>query len=145
MRHVLVMQGPNMNRLGKRKPEIYGRTTLTEVEADVAQRAQELGLTVDQFQANSEGALIDWLQERQEDADAIICNPAGLTNYGLAFRDALAESGLPVAIVHVTNLLAREQWRRDDVFADMATMFIAGMGWRGYRYALQALHDEAMS
>lgn len=143
MKHVLVMQGPNMNRLGRRKPEIYGRTTLAEVEADVAQRAERRGLTVEQFQSNSEGALIDWLQERQDAADAVVCNPAGLTNYGLAFRDALAESDIPVAIVHVTNLLAREEWRRNDVFADMATIWIAGMGWRGYGYALAALHDLA--
>lgn len=141
MKHVLLIQGPNMNRLGMRKPEIYGRHTLADVTKDVRDKGSARQITVEDFQSNSEGALIDWVQERQEKADAIICNPAGLTNYGLAFRDALAETGLPIAIVHVTNLLAREEWRRNDVFADIAKIFVAGMGWRGYGCALEALHD----
>lgn len=138
-RHILVLQGPNMNRLGQRKPELYGRTTLSDVGAALEQRAEEHECTVAQFQSNHEGELIDWLYDHMDDADGVICNPAGLTNYGLSLRDALAESGLPIAIVHVTNLLSRERWRRDDRFAEVATIYVAGMGWRGYLHVLDAL------
>lgn len=104
-------------------------------------RAEELGTSLSHFQSNSEGALIDWLQERQDDADAIVCNPAGLTNYGLSLRDALDETELDLAIVHISNVQAREQWRRRDVFGEIATLYVAGLGWRGYIAALEALHE----
>lgn len=137
--HVLVLQGPNMNRLGKRRPELYGRITLGDVEEALERRAGELGGRISHFQSNHEGGLIDWLYEHSEDSTAIVCNPAGLTNYGLSLRDALAETELPLAIVHMTNVHAREHWRRDDVFAEIASVYIAGAGWRGYLHALEAL------
>src|SRR3712207_1782242 len=111
---ILVLQGPNLSRLGIRKPEIYGTRTLSEIQNAMDRRAKDLGCSLDHFQSNSEGALIDWLQERQDAADAIICNPAGLTNYGLSLRDALVEAERDLAIVHLSNVHAREQWRRHD-------------------------------
>ncbi len=138
----LVLQGPNLNRLGLRKPEIYGTRTLSEVQEAMDRRAEELGTSLSHFQANSEGALIDWLQERQDGADAIVCNPAGLTNYGLSLRDALDEAERDLAIVHISNVQAREQWRRHDVFGEIANLYIAGLGWRGYLTALDALHER---
>jgi 3-dehydroquinate dehydratase-2 len=140
--HFLALQGPNLNRLGTRKPERYGRRTLAEIQADMDLRARELGATLAHVQSNSEGALIDWLQERQDGCDAIICNPAGLTNYGLSLRDALVETERDLAIVHLSNVHAREQWRRNDVFAEVTNLYIAGLGWRGYVAAVDALHDR---
>ena len=93
-------------------------------------------------QSNSEGALIDWLQERQDEADAIICNPAGITNYGLSLRDALAEAERDVAITHLSNIHRREEWRRHDVFAEVADSYLAGLGWRVYLFAIEALYQR---
>ncbi|MEU4673449.1 type II 3-dehydroquinate dehydratase [Amycolatopsis sp. NPDC023774] len=141
--HVLVLQGPNLNRLGKRDPRFYGTHPLTEVTSRIDTRAGELDVKVDHVQANCEGRLIDWLQERQDGADAIICNPAGLTNYGLSLRDALSDTGLDLAIVHLSNPLGREPWRREDVFAEIADLYLAGAGWHGYVMALDGLHARA--
>ena len=127
-----------MNRLGLRKPEIYGKHTLAEIQCEMDKRADELGVSLDHFQSNSEGALIDWLQDHQEGADAIICNPAGLTNYGLSLRDALAEAERDLAITHLSNVHAREQWRRHDVFAEVANIYLAGLGWRVYLSAIDS-------
>jgi 3-dehydroquinate dehydratase II len=137
-----VLQGPNLNRLGLRKPEIYGTRTLAEVQDEMDKKAGELGCTLIHFQSNSEGALIDRLQEQQGEADAIICNPAGLTNYGLSLRDALAEAERDLAITHLSNIHRREEWRRHDVFAEVADVYLAGLGWRVYLFAIDALHQR---
>jgi 3-dehydroquinate dehydratase II len=139
---ILVLQGPNLTRLGVRKPEIYGTHTLEQIQEAMDRRAENLGCTLEHFQSNHEGGLIDWLQERQDGCDAIICNPAGLTNYGLSLRDALVETERDLAIVHLSNVHAREQWRRNDVFAEVTNLYIAGLGWRGYVAAVDALHDR---
>lgn len=131
-----------MNRLGLRKPEIYGKRTLAEIQGEMDKKADKLGCSIEHFQSNSEGALIDWLQDHQDEADAIICNPAGLTNYGLSLRDALAEAERALAITHLSNVHAREQWRRHDVFAEVANIYLAGLGWRVYLYAIEALHQR---
>ncbi|MGW5383397.1 type II 3-dehydroquinate dehydratase [Nocardia sp. NPDC003963] len=137
----LVLQGPNLNRLGKRDPLRYGRHTLAEVEADIETTAGELGVTVEQYQSNHEGSLIDFLQERQDELDGgIIVNPAGLTKAGYSLATALADTGLPVAVVHLSQLFVHDPGNRQDVFASVAAVYIAGAGWRGYRLALQALH-----
>ncbi len=94
------------------------------------------------FQSNSEGELIDWVQANQKQADAIIANPAGLTNYGISLRDALWETGAHLAIGHLSNLLAREQWRRHDVFAEIAHVYFAGSQGSGYLHALRSLHTR---
>lgn len=131
-----------MNRLGLRKPEVYGTCTLAEIQDGMDKKAEELGCTVVHFQSNSEGTLIDWLQEYQDGADAIICNPAGLTNYGLSLRDALAEAERDLAITHLSNVHAREQWRRHDVFAEVANIYMAGLGWYVYLFAIEALYQR---
>lgn len=139
---IIALQGPNLNRLGLRKPEVYGTRTLAEIQNEMDKKADELGCSLDHFQSNSEGSLIDWLQEHQDEADAIICNPAGLTNYGLSLRDALAEAERDLAITHLSNVHAREQWRRHDVFAEVADIYLAGLGWRVYLYAIEALYQR---
>ena len=136
---IAILQGPNLNRLGTRKPEVYGLVTLPDIVADLDTLAGEIDVELVHFQSNCEGAMIDWLQSMEGSIDGVVCNPAGLTNYGLALRDALNECGVPVAIVHLSNVHAREEWRRHDVFAEIATVYFAGAGWRGYRHALQAL------
>lgn len=139
---IVVLQGPNLNRLGLRKPEVYGTRTLADVQAEMDEKAGELGCNLVHFQSNSEGALINRLQELQDESDAIICNPAGLTNYGLSLRDALAETERDLAITHLTNIHAREEWRRHDVFAEVADMYLAGLGWRVYLFAMDALRQR---
>lgn len=145
MHNFLVLQGPNLNRLGQRSPELYGTATLADVDADLQREADRLGCSVEQFQSNSEGILIDWLYANVGGAAGVLCNPAGLTNYGLSLRDALAECGVPVAIVHLSNVHARETWRRNDVFAEIASIYVAGMGWIGYRHALGAMHERLVA
>ena len=140
--YIAVLQGPNLTRLGLRKPEIYGRRTLAEIQDEMDKRAAELAVRLEHFQSNSEGTLIDWLQERQDGVDALICNPAGLTNYGLSLRDALTEAEKDLAIVHLSNVHAREEWRRHDVFAEVTNLYIVGLGWRGYVIAVEALHER---
>ena len=136
---ILVINGPNLNRLGQRDPAHYGTVTLAQVEDRLRERAAALGLDLDCFQSNHEGALIDCLQERSPGAAGVIINPGALTSYGLSLRDALTDTRLPVVEVHLSNVHAREPWRSRSVIAPIAVAQIAGMGWRSYLYALEFL------
>lgn len=147
MQKVLVLDGPNMNRLGSSRPgHYYGARTLDDIHRDIVRYAEELGVHVKAFQSNHEGYLIDWLQEHQDSADAIIVNPAGLTFYGDSLRQALIETGLPIGLVHMSQMWARHDvpsdFRRTDLFADIAVIYTSGLGWRGYQVVLQALIDR---
>ncbi len=139
---ILVIHGPNLNLLGKRDTSIYGDKTLGEIDALLKEQGQTLGIEVLTFQSNHEGALIDFIQEHSGSADGIITNPGALTHYGLALRDALLDSGLPVIEVHLSNIHGREEWRTRSVIAAVATGQISGLGWRGYVAALQVLTDR---
>ena len=140
---LLALQGPNLNRLGRRDPATYGSRTLAQVQEEMTRHAAKRGATVDHFQSNWEGALLDWLHERQDGADAIIINPAGLTAVGHPLRDALADAALPLAIVHISNPSARPApWRRDDIFAPLAAICVSGAGWKGYLWAIDGLIDR---
>ena len=136
---ILLINGPNLNRLGQRDPELYGSTTLADVESAVAARASELGAEIVAFQSNHEGGIVDFIQERGGDADGVIINGGALTQVGYSMLDALIDSGLPVIEVHISNIHGREEFRRRSVIAPYALGQIAGLGWRGYLYALEAL------
>lgn len=135
---ILLINGPNLNTLGTRQPGIYGSMTLPQIEAAVSERAGEFGVEVRAFQSNHEGAIIDWLQKERGGADAIIINAGALTHYGLSLRDALADTGVPVYEVHISNIHAREEFRNHSVIAAIARAQVAGFGWRGYLVTLDA-------
>ena len=136
---ILLINGPNLNLLGKRDKSIYGDKTLSEIESILKKEAKSLGAEVVSFQSNSEGALIDFIQKNSPRAGGIIINPGALTHYGLSLRDALADSGLPVIEVHLSNIYAREKWRAKSVIAPVAKAQISGSGWQGYVEALKIL------
>ncbi|MCE2458884.1 MAG: type II 3-dehydroquinate dehydratase [Dehalococcoidia bacterium] len=136
---VLIINGPNLNNLGRRDASHYGVTTLAQIEEALGERASELGAEVDFFQSNHEGEIVDFIQRSTDGADGIVINAGALTHYGLSMRDALTDSRLPIVEVHLSNIHARDEFRRHSVIADIAVGQIAGMGWRGYIYALDFL------
>ena len=136
---ILVVNGPNLNTLGRREPAVYGHDTLNDIIARIDKRAHELGATILPFQSNHEGALIDFIQAQAGNADALVINPGALTHYGIALRDAIAASGLPAIEVHISNIYAREPFRRRSLTAGVCRGVISGLGWRGYVAALEAL------
>ena len=142
---ILLINGPNLNTLGTREPEIYGTLTLADIEQRVSDRAKELGAEIRAFQSNSEGAIIDYIQQESPTADAIIINGGALTHYGLSLRDALAGCGIPAIEVHISNIYAREPFRRRSVTGGACRGVITGLGWRGYICALEALVEANAS
>jgi 3-dehydroquinate dehydratase-2 len=139
---VVLLNGPNLNRLGVRDPSVYGSERLDDVVARLQGHAESSGFRILHRQSNHEGDLIDHLHENIATAGGVICNPAGLTNYGASLRDALADAGLPLVVVHISNYLARPApWAREDIFAPIATACIIGMGVGGYFAALEFLTD----
>ncbi len=136
---VLVLNGPNLNMLGVRQPEIYGRETLGDIEVACKERAVELSLAVDFRQSNYEGGMIEWIHEARGNADGIVINPAGLTHTSVALRDALILSELPVIEVHLSNIHAREKFRHHSYVSPVARAVICGLGGFGYICALEAM------
>lgn len=139
MHRVLVVHGPNLNLLGTREPDVYGSTTLAEIDRALQTAAREKQVDVRSFQSNHEGAIIDAIHEARASADGIIINPGALTHYSIAVADALASVKLPAIEVHLSNIYAREEFRRRSVVAPVVSGTICGLGWRGYLLAFDAL------
>jgi 3-dehydroquinate dehydratase-2 len=139
MRRILLVNGPNLSTLGERQPDVYGRVTLGEIEAAVRRRGAELGVDVVCVQSNHEGALVDALEAERRSADGCIINPGGLSHTSVVLADALRAFGKPVVEVHLSNIFAREPFRRTSVCAEAAVAVIAGLGAAGYTVALDGL------
>src|SRR4051794_6588220 len=136
---VAVLNGPNLNLLGQREPEVYGRTSLAEIEAMVRDAARADGVELDWFQTNHEGALVDAVQALRGRADGALINAAALTHSSLALRDALLAVKVPFVELHLSNIFAREPERRHSMIADLAVGMVTGFGVQSYLLALQAL------
>ena len=136
---ILVINGPNLNMLGQREPEIYGSTTLPEIEQSIQTRATEIGIAVEFFQSNAEGEILDHIQQRGPGSDGIILNGGALTHTSIALRDALATLGVPIVEVHISNIYAREEFRHTSLTAPVSSGIISGLGPQGYLLALEYL------
>jgi len=136
---ILVVNGPNLNLLGVREPEVYGDTTLQDLEAKLARRATSLDVVVDFVQDNSEGALVTAVQDARHECDGLIVNPGALTHYSYSLLDALQAVALPSIEVHISNLYRREEFRHTSVTAPASIGLISGLGIFGYELALEAL------
>jgi len=139
---ILIINGPNLNMLGKRDKTTYGEKTLAEIDSLLKKQGERLNVEIVPFQSNSEGTLVDFIQQQADSVDGIVINPAALTHYGLSLRDALVDSGLPIIEVHLSNIYAREEWRAKSVIAPIAKGQISGFGWQGYIIALETLVAE---
>ncbi len=136
---ILVINGPNLNNLGKRDASLYGTKTLADIQDDISAQASELGVEVTFFQSNHEGSIVDFIQESSTGAHGIIINAGALTEVGYSILDALLDAGLPFIEVHISNIHARERFRQRSVFASNAIGQMAGFGPSGYIYALDHL------
>lgn len=136
---IFVLNGPSLNLLGEREPEIYGTTTLNELRSACEERASRYEIEVDFRQTNDEGELVSWLQEARVKAGGVVLNPAAFGHYSLALRDAIVASGVPVIEVHISNIFAREEWRSKSVISAVCKGVIAGLGTSGYSLAIEAM------
>jgi len=142
---ILVINGPNLNMLGRRDPEHYGTDTLESIERALIEKGKALGCELVFFQSNHEGSIIDFIQEKATGADGILINPGALTHYGYSLHDALVDCGLPVVEVHLSDINAREKWRRISVISDVVIKQIAGLKTQSYLLGLKTLVEHIRS
>ena len=150
MTTVLVLNGPNLNLLGTRKPEVYGSTTLADVEQMCRDDAEALGLKATFLQSNHEGQIVDWIHEigasvKSGDSIGAVYNPGAHTHYSYAIRDAIEGASLPVIELHISNVHAREEWRHHSVISPLARGIIVGFGVLGYSLAIKGIYELARS
>jgi len=139
---ILVINGPNLNMLGKRDAEHYGTDTLAAIEQALSGKGRALGCELIFFQSNHEGGIIDFIQEKASAADGILINPGALTHYGYSLHDALADSGLPVVEVHMSDIRNREEWRKLSVISDIVIKQVSGLKTKSYLLGLEALAEH---
>ncbi|MYL71889.1 type II 3-dehydroquinate dehydratase [Halobacillus litoralis] len=144
-KRLFLINGPNLNRLGKREPETYGKKSLEDVEVLVEQTASELGYAVTSFQSNHEGDLVDWIQRAEEEAEGIIINPAAYTHTSIALRDAISAISKPVVEIHISNVHERESFRHISMLAPVCSGQIVGFGIDGYRLATLGMIQKVES
>jgi 3-dehydroquinate dehydratase-2 len=142
---ILVINGPNLNMLGRRDPEHYGTDTLESIEQKLTEKGRALGSELVFFQSNHEGALIDFIQEKAAEAEGILINPGALTHYGYSLHDALVDAGLPVVEVHLSDIKGREKWRQISVISDVVIKQISGLKAESYIAGLEALVNHIRS
>ena len=135
---ILFLNGPNLNLLGKREPDVYGHATLADIETEVRERAKDLGVEVDFRQSNLEGELVDWIQEAKGNFDVIVLNAAAYTHTSVALRDAIAAVEVPTIEIHLSNIHAREKFRQKSLIAPVCCVQISGFGQKSYILALEA-------
>jgi len=145
MTNVLLLNGPNLNLLGTREPGVYGRTTLAEIEQQLAATARQLGDSLTAAQSNSEAELVDHIQQAAGKIDFIIFNPGAFTHTSVALRDALLAVAIPFIEIHISNVHAREEFRQHSYFSDIAVGTIIGLGPQGYELALLSAHEQTQS
>ncbi|MEU8172661.1 type II 3-dehydroquinate dehydratase [Microbispora hainanensis] len=141
MRQVLVLNGPNLGRLGSREPDVYGAQTFDDLAALCRETGREMGLSVEVRQTDDEAELVSWIHEAADSRTPVVLNPAAFTHYSYALRDAIAQRTAPLVEVHISNPNAREEFRHTSVVAAVATGTIAGFGMRSYELALRAIAD----
>ena len=137
MKKVLIINGPNLNLLGTREPEIYGKTTLKDIEMQLKNKAEKLNIEIECFQSNHEGEIVDKIHSAKNNFDAIIINPAAYTHTSVAIRDAFASVDIPTIEVHISNVYSREEFRHNSLIAPVVVGQIAGLGIQGYLLALE--------
>ncbi len=138
---ILILHGPNLNLFGRREPHIYGTMTLAEINQRLTALAGELGVQLEIFQSNHEGALVDKFHEFMDIAAGALLNPAGLTQHGVSLHDAIKAMPFPVLEIHMSNIAAREPWRDHSIISPAVRGTVQGLGWRSYTAALRALAD----
>lgn len=139
--NIVIINGPNLNLLGKREPGVYGTDSLDFIEQEIAAEAKTLGVDIDFFQSNHEGAIIDALHAAMDNADGVVLNAGAFTHYSYAIRDAIAAIKIPVVEIHMSNVQAREEFRHTSVIAPVCRGIIAGFGKNSYLLGLRAVYD----
>ena len=142
---ILLVNGPNLNNLGERDVNYYGSSTLTSILENLSEIARSLDVEIKHFQSNQEGNIVDFLQSERDGSNGLIINGGALTHYGLSLRDAVLDAGIPFVEIHISNIHSRDGYRRHSVVEDIAVGQIAGLGVKGYEYALQLIVQHVRS
>ena len=138
MRNLLLINGPNLNLLGNREPELYGSKSLSDIEKELTMLADQNGYALLSFQSNSESEIVDWIHENAKDADFLVINPGAFTHTSISIRDAILGTDISFIEIHISNIFSREEFRKESYFSDIAEGVISGLGFQGYELALTA-------